>query len=139
MNHYIVAGLGVLVSYICYMVVSSFLSHRYHARRASELGCKPAFYRSHTLPFGLDLAIRLFKADQNRRVPTEFHDIYNEVQHPTYEQRFLGTSGLITVDPKNIQALLATQFNDFSIGELRRNNFLPLLGNGIFTTDGKSW
>jgi len=45
----------------------------------------------------------------------------------------------VTVDPKNIQAVLATQFHDFSLGQTRRGNFFPLLGNGIFTNDGKAW
>ena len=42
-------------------------------------------------------------------------------------------------DEKNIQAILATQFKDFDIGPKRRNNFMPLLGNGIFTQDGAAW
>lgn len=43
------------------------------------------------------------------------------------------------LDEKNIQAILATQFKDFDIGPVRRGNFFPLLGNGIFTQDGKAW
>jgi hypothetical protein len=51
----------------------------------------------------------------------------------------MGTDMYATVDPKNIQAILATQFNDFSLGPSRRGSFWPLLGNGIFTQDGKPW
>ena len=37
-----------------------------------------------------------------------------------------------TKDPENIKAVLATQFNDFSLGT--RHGFLySLLGDGIFT------
>jgi hypothetical protein len=37
----------------------------------------------------------------------------------TFEQNFFGDLNLVTVEPKNIQALLATQFNDFSLGGVR--------------------
>ena len=45
---------------------------------------------------------------------------------------------IITKDPENIKALLATQFNDFSLGR-RYDFFKPLLGKGIFTLDGEGW
>lgn len=44
-----------------------------------------------------------------------------------------------TSDPKNIQAMLATQFNDFSLGPARIGNMSATLGSGIFTQDGKPW
>ena len=37
---------------------------------------------------------------------------------------------IITKDPENIKALLATQFNDFSLGR-RYDFFKPLLGKGF--------
>ena len=40
---------------------------------------------------------------------------------------------VLTVDPKNVQAVLGAKFKDFLLGEPRRNAFYPLLGNGIFT------
>ena len=82
---------------------------------------------------------RLIKADKAQVIPDEIVAIYDELKVNTWSQNMLGDSFIVTVDPKNIQAVLATQFNDFALGELRTNNFFPLLGNGIFTTDGKSW
>ena len=80
------------------------------------------------------------KADREKRVPDMFMDIYEELgAASTWAQKFLGTESLVTVDPKNIQAILATQFNNFAIGDVRRKQFAPLLGNGIFTADGKAW
>lgn len=37
----------------------------------------------------------------------------------------------MTSDPRNIQAFLATNFKSFSLGEVRRKSFEPLLGKGI--------
>lgn len=45
----------------------------------------------------------------------------------------------ITHDPKNIQAMLATQFSDFDLGPARNGNMGATLGSGIFTQDGKAW
>lgn len=73
----------------------------------------------------------------------------------TFEQRLLGTSGIDTIDPVNIEAVLSKQFNgkhlnilihasklltcpDFGLGE-RRMVFFPLLGDGIFSQDDKAW
>lgn len=45
---------------------------------------------------------------------------------------------VVTTDPENIKALLATQFNDFVLG-FRHGHFAPLLGEGIFTLDADGW
>jgi hypothetical protein len=135
----IYTGVGLLLAFILVKVVSNFYSSRYHARRAKELGCQPAFQRPYHLPFGVDMWHRLLKADKVNMLPNELDDIANELGRGTWEQYFLGTPNYVTTDPKNIQAILATQFNDFEIGPVRRGNFFPMLGNGIFTADGKNW
>lgn len=45
----------------------------------------------------------------------------------------------MTIEPENVKAVLASQFEDFELGPVRRANFFPLLGNGIFTADGEAW
>lgn len=54
-------------------------------------------------------------------------------------QNLLGKTAFFTTEPRNIQAILATQFKDFGLGDARNNNFFPLLGHGIFASDGKQW
>ncbi|KJZ79027.1 hypothetical protein HIM_01800 [Hirsutella minnesotensis 3608] len=44
-----------------------------------------------------------------------------------------------TCDPDLIRQVLAFQFHDFGMGPLRRKSASPLLGKGIFTTDGDIW
>jgi hypothetical protein len=139
MAPYLAVILGILSTSVVYYVVASILAARYHARRARELGCQPAFERPYRLPLALDRTWEIFQADRENVVPSYLHDIYKDVRRPTWEQNFLGTKAYVTTDPKNIQAVLATQFNDFEIGGTRRGNFLPMLGNGIFTSDGKAW
>ncbi|KAK5140168.1 hypothetical protein LTR16_012868, partial [Cryomyces antarcticus] len=49
----------------------------------------------------------------------------------TFRFKVLGKEDHFTSEPKNIQAVLAHQFNEFCLGETRRNNMAPLLGTGI--------
>ena len=140
MHSYVAAGLGLVGALIVYYIGASILSHRHHARKARELGCEPAWERPYRLPFGIDLVREVMNADKNNIVPNYFLDTYYKTgKKATWNQNMLGSYGYITSDPKNVQALLATQFNDFELGENRRGNFFPMLGNGIFTSDGKSW
>lgn len=48
-----------------------------------------------------------------------------------YPQQVFGSPMTFTIEPKNVQTLLATQFKDFGLGEWRNGNFNPLLGHGI--------
>ncbi|KAH6983892.1 n-alkane-inducible cytochrome P450 [Ilyonectria destructans] len=61
--------------------------------------------------------------------------------HSQYGNTFrtsLGRTILITIEPKNVQAILALKFKDFDLG-YRNKALSPLLGQGIFASDGKMW
>lgn len=51
----------------------------------------------------------------------------------TFSSSLFGRSLIITRHPDNIKAILATQFEQFSLGEGRETSFVPFLGKGIFT------
>lgn len=139
MDQYLVAAFGLLVAYIVYSLVASLISNRHHARRARELGCLPAPRRVHKYPLAVDLTWALTQADKDKTVPAHFLELHRSMGVATWVQNALGSTAYFTSDPKNIQAVLATQFHDFEIGPQRRGTFLPMLGNGIFTEDGKAW
>lgn len=56
----------------------------------------------------------------------------------TFTATIMGQKAIVTIEPENIKAVLATQFNDFGIGT-RNRAMGALLGNGIFSTDGSRW
>ncbi|KAK7727223.1 hypothetical protein SLS63_007274 [Diaporthe eres] len=56
----------------------------------------------------------------------------------TFEQQLLGGRGFVTIDPRNVEAILSSNFDDYGLG-LRIPTFHPLLGSGIFTQDGEAW
>ncbi|KAL1621717.1 hypothetical protein SLS56_009059 [Neofusicoccum ribis] len=58
---------------------------------------------------------------------------------PTFSTLRLGSPSIITMEPANIKAILATRFKDFAIAPFRQPALHGFLGDGIFTTDGGHW
>ncbi len=139
MHSYLFALIWAALAFILYRLVSNILAKRHHAAEAQRLGCKPATKQENMLPFGIDRIRNAMKADQNKSFPDFVIQRFEEVGADTFQFNILGDQGYFTADPKNIQAVLATQFNDYCLGPNRRDSFFPLLGNGIFTSDGKGW
>lgn len=50
----------------------------------------------------------------------------------------MGQDFICTIDPENIKAILSTNFADFGLGG-RSESLSPLLGRGIFVSDGPKW
>ncbi|KAK0641946.1 oxidoreductase-like protein [Cercophora newfieldiana] len=46
---------------------------------------------------------------------------------------------IVTRDPANVQAMLATQSVDWDVGEHRTDSWKPLFGVGVFTSRGEAW
>ena len=57
----------------------------------------------------------------------------------TFKTKSMGVNSICTIDPENIKTVLSLKFNDFRLGEKREHAFVPLLGHGIFTSDGDTW
>ena len=57
----------------------------------------------------------------------------------TYQKRQMFTSFVQTIDPENLKTIMAVNFKDWELSTRRKNTFIPLLGHGIFTTDGAAW
>lgn len=56
----------------------------------------------------------------------------------TYQTTTLGSRVINTSEPENIKAILATNFEDYSMGN-RMAAVGPFLGPGVFTSDSKDW
>ncbi|KAI9810352.1 MAG: hypothetical protein M1827_006319 [Pycnora praestabilis] len=57
----------------------------------------------------------------------------------TVEFDLLGMRVVLTAEPDNIKALLATQFSDYGKGEPFHEKWKDFLGDSIFTTDLQQW
>lgn len=137
--------LGFAAAAVILHIIRSLVNSWQHARKARELGCANVPMYPCSDPFGIGNLKASLAADKAKALPAlaeqrvqTISDIENR-NVTTFIIRNLGRDLYFTVDPKNIQAVLATQFKDFELGEIRRRSVHPLLGTGIFTADGEEW
>lgn len=88
-------------------------------------------------PFALDILKRQYDALPSQRLLAFQSQYFNRLGLKMKLMLF-GQAGYMTTDPKNIEAILSTRFEDFGLGS-RREGLFPLLGEGIFTQDGYAW
>ncbi len=79
------------------------------------------------------------KAWKKRKILDKFFSNYMTVG-TTFESATVGLGTIIfTVEPENLKTILATDFQKWDLGPKRRKLLSPLVGMGIFTSDGKAW
>uniref|UniRef100_A0A4E9EBJ3 Cytochrome P450 n=1 Tax=Gibberella zeae TaxID=5518 RepID=A0A4E9EBJ3_GIBZA len=110
-----------------------------HSHRAWQRGCLPAPLEPSKLPFGIDTLLASLRADHDQRTPDHVAKRFAAMGVHTFRMSVLGTTNLVTAEPRNIQAILATQFNDFGMGVTRSTNLKIVLGRSIFAADGSHW
>lgn len=138
--HIVIGAIAAFLLYKAYQALRGFVVDRLAAAKAKKLGCQDAPKRRHRLPYGIDMMQRLMQADREQLVPTLFVRRFEEDGAWTIRDSLLGGSTFyVTCEPRIVQAVLATQFQDFALGDKRRAIFGPLLGKGIFTEDGRDW
>ncbi|KAJ3472557.1 hypothetical protein NLG97_g10894 [Lecanicillium saksenae] len=109
-----------------------------HAKNAREMGCKPPPLAPIKDPLGILSLFEMIQADKEKRVPALTEERVNKMREAnggnyvtTMRLRTGAVENILTIDPKNIQAILATQFKDFCVGAQRETCMGPLLGAGI--------
>lgn len=126
----------LVISTWAYWYWQRWSSRRYEDALAAEKGCQPVIHRlPYKWPFAIDLLWKQYKALPSGRL-LEFQTPFMAIA-PTIRLDILG-EGFSTTDPKNVEAILNTNFEDYSLG-VRRDGLFPLLGEGIFTQDGSAW
>lgn len=59
---------------------------------------------------------------------------------PTFVSATVGFDPIIfTNEPENIKTILATDFSTFDLGHRRKKLMDPIVGPGIFSSDGQAW
>jgi len=97
------------------------------------------------LPRGIDPVYRVYRVLNSSK---SGEDIWDDIVLPQFtalgrdtivSTDIMGQRVVNTMDPKNIQAILASNFKDWEIGKRRSRQFGVMLGRSIFTTDGAEW
>ena len=104
---------------------------------ADRHGCLPPPRLRNQRPLGVDRLEQIFRANTESRLMELFLFHFRQTGN-TLEQVFLGTQAFGTVDPANLEAMLSSNFQDWSMGPRRKITF-PMFGDGIFTQDGDRW
>jgi cytochrome P450 len=126
---------GVVVLYAAYRTATKFQKNA----RIRSLGAR-APNRPSYAPMGLDIAyhaVNYALRDEIYEMWIEMFDKWCPGQHTI--EAGIGERVIMTAEPENIKAILATQFKDYGKGERFRKDWFPFLGNGIFAADGEVW
>ena len=122
----------VASAFVLYLLISSISTRRRHAVAAKQLGCRPAPTEYNPDLLGLVNVIKTLRANSKSQVLEYIRGVFDDVSLRmnrtvySYDTYILGDRVFFTCDPRNIQAILATQFKDFELGKIRRGAFAPL-------------
>jgi hypothetical protein len=124
------------VAWAGYLFIRHVIKEQRHRKQAKEWGCEPP-PRERGTWYGI-LVIKEFIQSMRDERATQYFIQWNERNPKTYVTTVFDIDIIQTYEPANIQALLATQFEDFNLG-YRLQSWSPMFGKGIFTTDGAEW
>ena len=139
--YYLALVLGALILHILYKLVLNSIERRSRDAEAARRGCGPAPTLPKMDPLGLTRLIDALKAAREKRSPQYIVEAMDEMgtNVHTVRAQILDYEVLVTRDPENVKAMFATQAQDFGIAAHRAGNWEPLLGAGIFTSQGEAW
>jgi cytochrome P450 len=103
-------------------------------------GCKPAPVYPHRDRFlGIDWLIDMAKAAKANRILQTWDKLYKTVGSTFWVQN-VGSWIVMTNEPENVKAVLATQFESWPIGSVRQSFAILALGrHAIFSVNGSEW
>ncbi|GFF54000.1 cytochrome P450 52A3-B [Aspergillus lentulus] len=126
--------LAALVTIAC-ISVRRFLARRQFARKH---GCKPVARSFSKDPFlGLDTIRETIRALRQHKILERSVELFR-IYGNTFTVKELQKRAILTIEPENIKTILSLNFNDYGLSH-RLQPFKPLLGEGIFDTDGAHW
>ncbi|KAL9588132.1 MAG: hypothetical protein Q9203_003058 [Teloschistes exilis] len=129
--------LSCLVGWYLLHAVRIRSKHRNDLELARANGCQSPPRLLNQRPFGVDRLEQIFRANAESRL-MELFLFHFRLWGTTLEQIFLGSRAYGTIEPANLEAILSTNFQDWSMGP-RRKVMFPLFGDGIFTQEGDAW
>ena len=123
------------ISYSTYHYLTVGASRR---RFVASKGCKPIRQWRNKDPFlGIDFIWDSYKAVTEHRGLEATTGRFDLLGVNTARVKILTKTFVSTVEPENLKCVLSSDFRNFKLGDARKTLLRPLLGDGIFTTDGK--
>jgi hypothetical protein len=126
---------GLVLSYY----IGRFLSNAALDAKVHRLGAR-APIRTSYVPLGLDMLYQVLSymlRDKNLELWENMMETWGKGVYTV--EAGTGERVILTAEPENIKAILATQFKEYGKGESFRKDWFNFLGNGIFAVDGQVW
>lgn len=130
---------GLLCIYIVYRLYLRWQRNLSHQRFMKKHGCEPAKTLLARYPFGIEMFLEEMKNIKAHTLLANYQKRFQQLDTTTFFATLLGLPFYFTTEPENIKTILATDFKSYSVGEERKKALRPILGDGIFTTDGSAW
>jgi cytochrome P450 len=124
----------VFAGYYIVTSISLYLSRR---KFRAENACQSITNHYPSKWFGINFITDAAKSHGQHRYLDSLTDNFRNFGY-THEVRALGGTSVWTIEPENIKAMLTSKFKDYSLGN-RPAVMGPLLGHGVFITDGEEW
>lgn len=135
---YLHIGFVLCIGWLLY----GFARRAVEERRIKELGGRGA-RRKGWAPYALDLLYDALTSGAKNQVLEFWLRNFRTYGNPSNPWTVEAGDGprrvILTADPENIKAILATQFHDYGKGENFNKDWHDFLGDSIFTTDGEQW
>ena len=127
-----VLSIALTAALVCARI-RGLLTRREFAR---QHGCRPVAKAFNKEPiFGLDTIPATLCALRQHKILQQGCELFREYGN-TFTLQELHRRAIVTVEPENIKTLLSLKFCDYGIDH-RLEAFKPLLGEGIFDSDGE--
>lgn len=134
---------GAIILYTIYYLHWQLTVGANRRRMIRENGCKPIkLHPGLNSPtervFGTVIVRESMKAFKEHRLLEQAYNRFHKHGN-TFEANLLAIKAIHTIEPDILKTMLATKFKDWNLPDQRKSSFLPLLGHGIFTSDGAAW
>lgn len=133
-------AVAALLFFITYKVLHSQLQKRRNNVAAAARGCLPPPTLRSTNLLGTSRLKESIAATRDDRGPQFFINAIDSLGADVHTCRvpILDYTVIVTRDPENVKAVFSAGA-DFDISAIRASAFMPLLGQGIFTSRGEQW
>ncbi|KAF2170205.1 hypothetical protein M409DRAFT_64540 [Zasmidium cellare ATCC 36951] len=133
-------GLGLAAFYLLYRLVASItLWNKRRAMKREKGVMAVPWYQALDPFFGIDVVRGNIKNIREHKMLEKSHERFDIMGVNTFQINILGRHFHVTREPENLKVIQAVDFKKWNLGRRRKTDFAPLLGSGIFTTDGAEW
>jgi hypothetical protein len=117
---------AAIVLFVAYKISSKL----YLDARLRKLGGRAPARRSY-LPFSADVVYEVIKHVREDKLYEMWLKLFGQIEQWTMEAG-IGERVIVTAEPENIKAILATQFKEYGKGPAFHKDFEDFLGNGEY-------